>query len=160
VFGSYNVLSGLGASTTTPTGCSYTPTTFNAHQAYNESCAGLHLPFTPEFSGIANYAHTVDLPVGKLDIGGDVHFATAQQTNVSDASLYTEHGYGIFDANLEYQAPKSAWSVTAYVRNIANRLVYNNQGTDTFSPLIPANLQTVSYILPPRTFGLILKANF
>jgi iron complex outermembrane recepter protein len=160
VFGSYNVLSGLGASSTTPSGCTYTPTTFSGHSAFNENCAGLHLPFTPKYSGIVNYAHTFALPVGNLEVGGDVHFATEQQTQVSTAPLYTEHGYGIFDANLEYQAPKANWSVTAYVRNIANRLVYDNQGTDTFSPLIPANLQTVSYILPPRTFGLILKAHF
>jgi iron complex outermembrane receptor protein len=160
LFGSFNTLSGLGASTTTPSGCTYAPTTYAGRAAFNENCAGLHLPFTPEFAGIMNYAHTVDLPVGKLDIGGDVHFATKQQTNVSDAALYTEHGYGIFDANLEYEAPKGTWSVTAYVRNIADKLVYDNQGQDNFSPAIPANLQTVSYIQPPRTFGLILKAHF
>ena len=61
---------------------------------------------------------------------------------------------------MEYEAPKGTWSVTGYVRNIANRLVYDNQGQDNFSPAIPVNLQTVSYILPPRTFGVILKAHF
>jgi len=160
IFGSYNVLSGLGASSSTPSGCVYTPTSYNGNPAFNENCAGLHLPFTPEFSGIVNYAHTFALPVGNLDLGGDVHFATSQQTNVSANALYTEHGYGIFDANLEYEAPKGTWSVTGYVRNIANRLVYDNQGQDNFSPAIPLNLQTVSYILPPRTFGIILKAHF
>jgi iron complex outermembrane receptor protein len=160
VFGSYNVVSGLGASSTTPSGCSFAPTTVNGIKAFNENCAGLHLPFTPHVSGIVNYAHTFVLPVGSLDLGGDVHFATEQQTQVSQSSLYTEHGYGIFDANLEYAAPKGTWSVTGYVRNIANRLVYDNQGQDNFSPAIPVNLQTVSYILPPRTFGVILKAHF
>jgi outer membrane receptor protein involved in Fe transport len=95
-------------------------------------------------------------------VGGDVHFATWQQTQITNAAGDLEHGYGIFDANLGYQSPKNIWSLTGYVRNIGNKLVYTspNPTGDGFFPGIPKIDQPVSGILPPRTIGVILKATF
>jgi iron complex outermembrane receptor protein len=161
VFGSYNVVSGLGASGNAPNGCTFTPTTYLGRNAFNEDCSGLNLPFTPKESGNASYAHTFDLGSGgAVVVGGDVHFASAQQTQVSTFPLYTEHGYAMYDASVAYQAPGKVWSVTAYGRNLGNKLVYNSPGTDSWNPAIPAALNKVSGVLPPRTVGLIIKANF
>jgi len=164
IFGSYSVLSGLGPSGGgTSNGCFYTPTTFNGIHAFNENCAGLPLPFTPKWAGNANYTHMFSLSSGgNVAVGGDVHFASVQQTQITSAAGDLEHGYGIFDANVGYQSPKNVWSVTGYVRNIANKLVYTspNPTGDGFSPPIPKIYNPVSGIMPPRTFGVILTANF
>jgi iron complex outermembrane receptor protein len=164
IFGAYNVLSGLGPSGGgVLNGCHYTPTTFNGLHAFNESCSGLPLPFTPRWSGNANYTHAFSLRSGaSVALGGDVHFATWQQTQITNLPGDVEHGYGIFDANLGYQSPKNIWSVAGYVRNIGNKLVYTNPNPtgEGFFPGIPAVDQPVSAIMPPRTFGVSLRANF
>ena len=162
IFGDYNVLTGLGPAGPDH-GCFNTATTYNGIAAFNQNCAGLPLPFAPEWSGNANYAHTFSLPTGgNVVVGGDVHFASWQQTQITNAAGDLEHGYGIFDANLGYQAPKNAWSLTGYVRNIGNKLVYTspNPTGEGFFPGIPAADQPVSGILPPRTIGVVLRATF
>jgi len=162
IFGAYSVITGLGPAGPDH-GCFNVATTYDGIAAYRQSCGGLPLPFTPEWSGNANYAHTFPLASGaNVVIGGDVHFATWQQTQVTNAAGDLEHGYGIFDANLGYQAPKKVWSLTGYVRNIGNKLVYTNPNPtgDGFFPGIPKVDQPVSGILPPRTIGVILRATF
>lgn len=164
IFGAYSVITGLGPSGGgTQNGCFFTPTTYNGLNAFNESCAGLPLPFTPKWSGNANYEHTFGLPSGgNVNVGAGAHFATWQQTQITSAPGDLEHGYGIYDANLGYESPKNVWSVSGYVRNIGNKLVYTNPNPtgEGFSPPIPAIYHPVSGIMPPRTYGVILRVSF
>jgi iron complex outermembrane recepter protein len=160
-FVQYNVITGMGPSGSAPSGCIFTPTTYFGFQVYNQNCAGLHLPNTPEWSGIAEYAHTFGLGSGAhVVFNGDVHFSSWQQTQVTVDPQYLEHGYGIVDLDLKYQSPKDVWSLTGYVRNVGDKFVYTHTTVNNFSPAIPPNIAAVSSILPPRTFGVILKVSF
>jgi len=144
----------------TSNGCSYKPTTYLGHAAYIENCVGLDLPLTPRWTGNADYSHTIGVRSGgDVVLAADVHFASSQQTTISNNSDFTEHGYGIFDASAAYESPRRAWSFAAYIRNINNKLVYTNLNSIGFSPFLPPNLYN-STILPPRTFGVRLNVTF
>lgn len=159
-FQQFNAVTGFGASTSSPNGCSYSPTTYLGHSAFIENCVGLDLPLTPRWSGNADYSHTFDVSSGAdVVLAAGAHFASAQQTTISNNSAFTEHGYGMYDASVAYDAPHKAWNVTAYIRNIGNRIVYTNLNSIGFSPFLPANLYN-SPILPPRTFGVRISATF
>ena len=58
------------------------------------------------------------------------------------------------NANLTYEGSSGGWSVTAWIRNIENNgIIYNANppGTQPF---------TLGYLLPPRTFGVTVRAGF
>jgi iron complex outermembrane receptor protein len=159
-FKDYNVTTGFGAPAI-PDGCTYTPTTVFGRAAFYQNCSGLRLPYTPTFSGNGGYTHTFDLSSGANVVAStSVHFSTWQRTDVTDNPYYTEHGNGIFDAELGYQAPMHRWTVMGYVRNIGDKLSYNSIKSLGFSPALTGTENYAGKINPPRTYGVRLSIPF
>jgi iron complex outermembrane receptor protein len=159
-FGKFAVVGGFGAPNP-PDGCSYTPTVVFGRNAFIRDCTGLQLPYTPEFSGTAGYTHTFELADGKVTLGANAQYASKQMTDVTTNTKFQVPSYTLFDAEAGYEAAGNKWSLTAYVRNLTDRIVYNNNIQKVgFSPAIPADLSYKAGILPPRTFGLHYNVRF
>jgi len=160
IFKEFNAVTGFGANPSMPNGCTYAPTTYLGHSAFNENCVGLTPPLTPRWSGNADYSHMFGVGAGAdIVVNAGVHFASSQQTTISNNSAFQEHRYGIMDASVTYESPHRMWSISGYVRNMADKIIYTNLNSIGFSPFLPANLYN-SPILPPRTFGVRVNVTF
>ncbi|MEI9851333.1 MAG: TonB-dependent receptor [Sphingomonas sp.] len=107
----------------------------------------------PPYTVTAGYQRTFH-----VDNGGKVearvetrlvgrHFVSANNLPLTIQSAYMQSG-----ANIGYTAPDGAWSLTAWIRNIENNgIIYNSTAPGT-------RPESVAYPLPPRTFGITLRA--
>ncbi len=114
--------------------------------------SGAELPL-PNWTGALNYEHRFELAnggyisfLGEMQWQGDVFRLVSRDAR----SLQT--GFAKFDASLGYRAPEDRWSLTAFVRNIGNTVV--KTGVFVLGP------NATTWLEPPRTWGLNLRANF
>ena len=113
---------------------------------------GLPLPFAPRVSANLAYEHRQRLASGAaLSLRLATHLETTSWVSYSEAPGTRQPGHAVSDILIGYRTPGRAWSISAYVRNLANTPVLANaQGG-------PAGLEAAD-IGPPRTIGLELGA--
>jgi len=123
---------------------------------------GAVIPRSPDFSFNLNYSHSFELENGdSLTLRGDVRHtgeATINGFNYLNPVLdsggtrvgdyYVIEANTQYDASLQYETQHGRWTVTLYGRNLSEEMVKSNtDGTST-------------QIEPPRTYGVVLSANF
>lgn len=144
-----------------PTGCAVSapaaPRTLN--------CAGLPLARTPKWSGTAAYTHIFDLQeTGRLDATIDTQFASRAVTGFDYLPEQVQRAYAIVNASLTYHLPGDHVRITGYVRNIGDRQIVTQAFRHAFlsgaNPLASPNGLFSATVRPPRTYGLMVRANF
>ena len=143
---------------TTPT-FAYSPQSFGCPVASQNpglttvNCAGFEVSRTPQFAGRVGVDQEFGLGRGKLIADASVTFASARWIGTDFVPAQRVKAYGKLDASLTYRDPAD-FSVTAFVRNINNALVYTEASKNPFSSLIYANIQ------PPRSYGVQAAFHF
>jgi iron complex outermembrane receptor protein len=135
---------------------------------YMINCAGAPVPRTPEFSGSADYQHVFFLGNdGKIAANAGGTFATSRYLTSDFFTPETrDKGYVLLNADLTYTAPKSQYSVTAFVRNITNHAVYQGAFSNVLNgfPALFGVSGTPTFVNrtigPPRTYGVRATFNF
>jgi iron complex outermembrane receptor protein len=119
-------------------------------------CSNRPLPRAPDYSGTASYKHVFLLGNGaSIDATLSSQFSASRYLTVDYTPASQAEAYIMGDASLAYDSEKP-WSLTAYVHNFNDALVYTGAYTipSLFRGLTMANLGA------PRTFGLRLDAHF
>lgn len=95
--------------------------------------------------------HSGDLKLNLVDFyQGRVYFT---EFNNSDA---TQGGYGLINANVEWQSPHTHWHVTGWTRNAADKFALSN----TIIASYTYNNVRIGSLVPPRTYGVTLGYRF
>jgi iron complex outermembrane recepter protein len=145
-------------------GCTYAP----SGSVFTKDCTGLDAPYAPQWTGTGGYSHTFNAGSGHVVFNANAQFSSKQQTDVTSDTRFTVPGYALYDADIGYESAKKSWGVTGYVRNLTNRIVYNDniqkvdfaKDTDFQTSLIPADLSLKAGVLPPRTYGVRFDVRF
>jgi iron complex outermembrane receptor protein len=129
----------------------------------NIDCSGKVLPRAPKFSGNARYAHKVDIAGGgALDFGATARGASLAHLQINYSSPnFRQEAYMTFDADVTYRSPNDRWSLGAWIRNIANKAVYQQaSNAGSVNPPSRPLRASVTGINDPRTFGARFQLNF
>lgn len=119
-------------------------------------CAGNELAHVPRFTGNAAYEHKFDLAAGAaVRIGSDMQFVGARWLATDFTATERAASYTLVNAHLTYEAQKSRWAVTGYVRNIRNTAYYTSGIEQPFAP--PLFAATIG---APRTYGARVSYKF
>lgn len=119
-------------------------------------CSGFELPHAPAWSGQADYTHTFTFAsAAALDLDFAARFASATWLSFDFNPPERAPSFTILSAAATFRPSSRVWSLTGYVRNIANGKEYvGGQQQPQAPPLFAA------VITPPRTFGAQLRINF
>jgi iron complex outermembrane recepter protein len=120
-------------------------------------CSGFPLTRSPKWTGAGSYQHIFPLANGgNVDFKTNFSFTSSRFLSVEYTAPTRAKAYATVDADLAYNAPDKAFSITAYVRNITNKAYFTG---GTFQPLSGSRLfyQTIG---SPRTYGLRMTVNF
>ena len=125
-------------------------------------CSGQPLPHAPKWSGAVRYTHPIELGGGhRLEPSASMKFASEMWLSPDFIKSAHDDGYAAFDADLTWRMP-SGVSVTGWVRNIGNQVIYSGGYRYPFSFKEPIGDPTVFYadIRPPRTYGVTLRYDY
>jgi iron complex outermembrane receptor protein len=132
----------------------------NATGTANEQLAGNALPQAPNWSIGAGLEHHWTIPaVGVLAAGQltgrvETKYQTTQYFSFFNYGSTRQGPYAISNASLQYGPDHGNWDFQVYVRNIANRVAFN-EAIEDYNALA----YTYSF-LPPRTAGARIEARF
>jgi iron complex outermembrane receptor protein len=138
------------------TGCAITHLT-GAGPNESIDCSGRPLTHTPELSGTAAFTHTIRLPgTDTIDATLAGQFASSRELAVDYTVQTRAAGYSSGDFLLAYHNANGRWSLTGYVHNFNNALIYTGAFTapSAIPGLVAANLA------PPRTYGARIAVDF
>jgi len=128
------------------TGCVLTENSAATTQTVN--CSGKPFTRSPKWFGVASYVHSFELANGaKIDAKGDMSFQSSRWLGTE--YLVNAAPYALFNASLTYRSASDALTVSAFIRNIADKAVFTASKNSSFVP----DFETVT-ISPPRTFGM------
>jgi len=118
-------------------------------------CSGVALARAPKWSIQGALSHSFFLPHGASIVAGvDALYNSSYKLDVTAVDFLTQKAFTIVNADLGYHSAEGNWSATAWIKNIADRAVYNDArryGASAFSG---------GDIRPPRTFGVRLSYDF
>jgi iron complex outermembrane receptor protein len=126
----------------------------------NDFLSDTYLSNVPKYTGIASYTHTWPNVLGG-SVSGQVaaQFQGRQQLDLEDDPVYGIVQYNapswvMADLSVKYEPQNSKWGISAYVHNVANRLVpVAGQYSTTTNAFTQA-------FYPPRVVGVIVSAKF
>jgi iron complex outermembrane receptor protein len=119
-------------------------------------CSGNELAHVPKFTANAAYDHKVPLGgKGTFHLGGDLQYVGSRWLATDFTPAERARSYTGINAHITYESPANRWSVSAYVRNIANQAYYTGGIEQPFAPPLFA-----STIGPPRTFAARVSYRF
>ncbi len=126
-----------------------------------KSYDGLTLQNSPEWSVNVSYSHLFDLPTGSTltpKVNAEYKSSYWSQaggpggdTGVAQPGESVQDAYTLWNAYLDWTSADSQFTVSAYIKNIADKPILTNY---TSEGLAYASLG------PPRTFGVVLSAKF
>lgn len=119
----------------------------------------------PKWSGTFSYRHTQDFGrAGQLAFDYTGKYQTKVLLDLNGASGetagYWQKAYSMSSAGLAYQPESSSWSIRVYVNNLEDKLIKASAARETagVGPTAVAYYRTT--FLPPRTYGIQLRAAF
>lgn len=123
---------------------------------------GLTLQNSPKWSGNFSYSHTFRLPGGSelqakfnLEYKDDYwSLGGAPGANIANPGKSAQASYTMSNAYLNWVSSTGKWTVNAYVKNLGDKVVQTN-----YSPPFGGGAEYVT-LAPPRTFGVVVSANF
>lgn len=161
--GQYDELRYQAYSTTGPApaiGCATTLTTqtgaSSAARIYNVDCSGRPLVNAPKWIVNLGWEHTFPLATGgKIVAGADTRLESARYLSIDYLEQGRQGAYAMSNARVTYEAPGGEWSLTGYVNNIEDKVVFAN------SLQSPAKAGVIyNQVRPPRTYGLRVSKSF
>lgn len=153
----YDVLQYQAYSVTGPApviGCAVTPTALigasPAARVFDVDCSGRPLVNAPKWVVNAGYDHSFDLgDSGKIIAGIDTRIESSRYLSLDFLDVSSQGSYMMSNARLTYETVSGKMSITAFVNNLENELVFSN------SLQSPAKSGVFySQLRPPRTYGL------
>ncbi|MBO9580447.1 MAG: TonB-dependent receptor [Sphingobium sp.] len=135
-------------------GCAVTPTTLIGASAdariYNVDCTGRPMPQAPRWSFNAGYERNFELEGGhKIIFAADTRIESARFLSIDYLNLGRQGSYMMSNARLTYETPSGNFSLTAFINNIENEMVFSNSFQSPVKPGLIYN-----QIRPPRTYGV------
>ncbi len=135
-------------------GCAVTPTALigasPAARVFDVDCSGRPLVNAPKWVVNAGYDHSFDLGgSGKIIAGIDTRIESSRYLSLDFLDVSSQSSYMMSNARLTYETASGKMSITAFVNNLENELVFSN------SLQSPAKSGVFySQLRPPRTYGL------
>ena len=117
--------------------------------------AGRYLPRAPKLQGFVGA--TVSAPAGSLgrfDFESNAAYQSQMFFDSFNQAITSQAGYGLVNASVTWIPHEAHWKLTAYGRNLGNRLYATNGGQST------GQYGTVVWWGDPRTFGLTGTIDF
>ena len=123
---------------------------------YNVNCSGRPVVNAPTWSLNAGYQHIFQLGnSGRLIAGADTRIESSRFLSIEYLALGQQGSYMMSNARLTYETANGRYSLTGFINNIENKLVFSN------SLQTPAKAGVVyNQLRPPRTFGVRASAKF
>ncbi|WP_084238494.1 TonB-dependent receptor [Sphingomonas asaccharolytica] len=117
---------------------------------YNVNCSGRPVVNAPTWSINAGYQHTFQLGnSGRIIAGADTRIESSRFLSIEYLALGQQGSYMMSNARLTYETANGRYSLTGFINNIENKLVFSN------SLQSPAKGGTVyNQLRPPRTYGV------
>lgn len=139
-------------------GCAATLTTQigAAPQAriYNVDCSGRPVVNAPRFALNLGYQHTFEIGgAGRIIAGADTRIESSRYLSIDYLPNGRQGAYMMTNARLTWETQSGNFSLTGFVNNIEDELVFSNSFQ---SPVKGGTLY--NQIRPPRTYGV--RANF
>lgn len=148
------VLVGSSRSSAATTGCVIKPATDPRLRLLD--CSGFPLIRSPRWSGTVGYQHIFDLQEsGEIVAAVRTQFSSRYFTGIDYLPSQVQDSFTNTSADVTYEAPNGAWSVTAYVRNLEDKAVVTASRTHAFAPGVSFDV-----LNPPRTYGVRARFNF
>jgi len=126
--------------------------------------SGTDVPLSPKLAAVLSYQHVFQLGgAGSLTAGADAHYSdsyvvSGNQGNFANDAVYVQPSYTKVNANLTWRSVGSGWTVSAFVRNLANKATINTVAGGY--PALPDFFLINAMIDPPRTFGAWVQKDF
>jgi iron complex outermembrane recepter protein len=129
---------------------------------------GVTLQNAPKLSGNITYEHRFNLPGGSsvspsvnlvykakywTQSGAPAPGALDPRTALDDGSLVRQDAYTLWNAYLNWTSADGKFTLSGYMKNIANKVVMTNIGGEPGTPLVYVSLDA------PRTFGFAIRAS-
>lgn len=143
-----------------PTGCTVLGSRLanpgvNAARFFDTDCSGKPTVQSPKWIANLSYEHTFDL-------GGDMELVAGARTSLSSSYFLSityeaeqkQGAYMTSDAFLTLQGPGKVWSITGFVNNIEDEVIFARAGN---RPILNFSVATLR---PPRTYGVRLGYRF
>ncbi len=127
-----------------------------AARIYNVNCSGQPVVNAPTWSINAAYQHSFSLGgAGRIIAGADTRIESSRYLSIDYLPLGQQGSYMMSNARLTYETANGRYSLTAFVNNLENRLVFSN------SLQSPVKSGTIyNQLRPPRTYGIRASAKF
>jgi iron complex outermembrane receptor protein len=136
----------LGCATTLTTQTGASPQA----RIYNVDCSGRPVVNAPRFALNLGYQHTFDLGgSGRIIAGVDTRIESSRFLSIEFLPDGRQGSYMMSNARLTWETASGNFSVTAFVNNLEDELVFSNS---LQSPAKPGTIY--NQIRPPRTYGL------
>lgn len=123
---------------------------------YNVNCSGKPVVNAPTWSINAGYQHTFSLGnSGRVIAGADTRIESSRFLSIDYLALGRQGSYMMSNARLTYETANGRYSLTGFINNLENELVYSN------SLQSPAKAGTIyNQLRPPRTYGVRASVKF
>ncbi|WP_159107296.1 TonB-dependent receptor [Azospirillum sp. B4] len=119
-------------------------------------CSGRGLIRAPKWTGTLGYEHDFDLADGAvLAANIDSQFSSGYYWGMDFIASEYQGAYTTTNISLTYTAASGGWSMTGYVNNLEDAVIFTGGNQDMFKPGI-----AYTNLRPPRTFGVRGKVNF
>jgi iron complex outermembrane recepter protein len=141
-------------------GCVVTPTAAVTitpiARVFNIDCTGKPLPNSPELALNLGYEHTFDLGAsGRIIAGADTRIETERFLSIDYVPLASQGGHMMSNARITYETDNGLFSLTGFINNIENELVFSN----TIQSPVKVGV-FYNQIRPPRTYGIRAAVKF
>lgn len=135
-------------------GCPTTLTTLTgaspAARIYSVDCSGKPVVNAPRWSLNAGYEHMFDLgPSGNIRVGADTRIESERYLSIDFLDLGKQGSYMMSNAHITYETASGNFSVTGFINNIENELVFAN----SFQSPVKSGV-IYNQLRPPRTYGI------
>jgi iron complex outermembrane recepter protein len=117
--------------------------------------AGRRLPRAPKLQGFLGATISAEAgSLGRFDFAPNATYQSQMFFDQFNQAITSQSGYALFNASLAWIPHEAHWKLTAYGRNLGNRLYATNGGQST------GQYGTVVWWGDPRTFGLTGTMDF
>lgn len=135
-------------------GCAIAPTSLTGASAaariYDVNCSGKPLVNAPKWVFNLGYEHQFRFENGaSITAAADTRIETSRYLSIDYLDVARQGSYMMSNARLTYETPSGAFSLTGFINNIENELVFANS---LQSPAKPGVLY--NQLRPPRTYGI------
>ncbi len=127
---------------------------------FQVDCSGRTLINAPEWVVQGGIDQTVPLNSGaNVVLSLSSRYESSRETQINYFTDTKVAGFVRSDASIAYNSPNHKWSLTAYVRNLENKIAYGVVLPGRSYSTVTGGILAVS-LEPPRTYGVRLAAKF